>query len=294
MSKYYYLIAGLPNISFDDSKLPYTVTGFKEELGHYLSHTDARLLNLFTLKFDNNNLLEQIQHPGYDPDTRGRFTYEEFNELLKGLKEEKEEEKPFKNKNKRFPPYFETFARTFLAAKEKEEKPPVPWEDYLSALYYAYALKSANRFVAGWFELNLNIKNILIALTCRKYTWDKTAYIVGDNETAHKIRTSNARDFDLGDSLGYLPAVLRIAEESDLLLRERKVDLLKWEWLEETTVYQTFDMENIIVYLLKLEMMERWATLDKTTGERSFRHLVGAMKKGSDNVLEEFKRNNKK
>jgi hypothetical protein len=294
MSKYYYLIAGLPNISFDDSKLPYTVTGFKEELGNYLSDADTHLLNLFTLTFDNANLLEQIQHPDYDPDTRGRFTYEELNGLLKGLKSEKEEEKPFKNKNKRFPPYFETFARAFLKAEEKEEKPPVPWEDYLSALYYDYSMKSKSGFVVGWFELNLNIKNILIALTCRKYKLDKTAYIVGNSETAHKIRTSGARDFELGTSLEYLPSVLRIAEESDLLLRERKVDLLKWEWLEEVTVYKTFDIESVLAYLLKLEIMERWATLDKATGERSFRELVGAMKKGSDNVLEEFKRNNKK
>jgi hypothetical protein len=297
MSKYYYLIAGLPNISFDDNKLPYTLTGFKEELGNYLSPTDMQWLNLFTLKFDNENLLEQIQYPGYDPDTRGRFTNEELNELLGGLKIEKEEEKPFKNKNKQFPPYFETFARSFLASEEEEKKdtpPSVPWEDYLSALYYAHAMKSKNKFTAEWFELNLNIKNILIALACRKYKWDKNAYIVGDNETARKIRASHARDFDLGDSLEYLPAVLRIAEESDLLLRERKIDLLKWEWLEETTLYKTFDIENVLVYFLKLEMLERWTTLDKETGEQSFRSLVGAMKKGSGNVLEEFKRNNKK
>jgi hypothetical protein len=294
MSKYYYLIAGLPNISFDDSKLPYTVTGFKDEAGNYLSEADTRLLNLFTLKFDNENLLEQIQHPDYDPDTRGRFTYDEFNTLLRGLRNEKEEEMPFKNKNKRFPPYFETFARAFLKAEEKEEKPQIPWEDYLSALYYDYAMKSKNRFVAEWFELNLNIRNILIALTCRKYKLDKTAYLVGNNPTANCIRTSNARDFGLGDTLEYLPALLRIAEETDLLLREKKVDQLKWEWLENTTTYKTFDVENVLVYLLKLEMMERWTALDKEDGERCFRTLVGAMKKGSDNVLEEFKRNNKK
>ena len=41
-------------------------------------------------------------------------------------------------------------------------------------------------------------------------------------------------------------------------------------------------------------MIERWVTLDKATGEKTFREIVGAMKKGSDNALEEFKRNNKK
>jgi hypothetical protein len=295
MSKYYYLIAGLPNIAFDDSKMPCTVAGFKEELGLYLSKADSRWLNLFTLQFDNENLLEQMQYPGYDPDTRGRFSTAELNELLGGLRNEQEEEIPFTNKNKSFPPYFETFARAFLqAAEKKNDAPPVPWEDYLSALYYAHAMKSANTFVAGWFEMNLNVRNILIALTCRKHALEKTAYIVGDNATARTLRASNARDFDLGDSLEYLPTLLRAAEENDLLQRERKIDLLRWTWLEEATVHQTFDIENLLVYLLKLEMLERWTALDKETGEQSFRQLAGAMKKSSSNVLEEFKRNNKK
>jgi hypothetical protein len=294
MSKYYYLIAGLPNIAFDDSKLPYSVFGFKDELANYLSDVDKQLLDLFFLKIDNKNFLEQIQHPDYDPDTGGRFSYDEFNELFKGLKNEKEEEKSFINKNKRFPPYYEPFARTFLEAAEKEEKTVIPWEDRLAALYYEYAMKNKNKFVADWFELNLNINNILTALTCRKYKFERADFIVGDNSVAKQLRTSSARDFNLGDSLEYLPIVLRLAEETDLFQREKKVDILKWEWLEDRTFDRVFDVESVLAYLLKLEMMERWATLDKATGEQSFRQLVGAMKTGSDNALEEFKRNNKK
>ena len=41
-------------------------------------------------------------------------------------------------------------------------------------------------------------------------------------------------------------------------------------------------------YLLKLEMIERWVMLDKATGEKTFREIVGAMKKGSEHALEEF------
>jgi len=50
----------------------------------------------------------------------------------------------------------------------------------------------------------------------------------------------------------------------------------------------------VFAYLLKLEMIERWVTLDKVTGEKTFREIVGAMKHGSENALEEFKRNNNK
>jgi hypothetical protein len=294
MSKYYYLIAGLPNLSIDDNKLPFSVAEFREDLtDNHLSADDVRLLDLFFLKFDNKNLLEQLRHPDYDLDSRGKITCDEFNELFNGIREETEGI----NRNKRFPPYFEAFVRMFLAAQEKQEKeepPVVAWEDRLSALYYDYAMKSKNAFAAAWFELNLNMNNILTAITCRKYNLDRAAYIVGNNEAANSLRTSNARDFGLGDALEYLPSALRIAEESDLLLREHKTDRLKWEWLDAQTFYKTFDMESVLTYLLKLEMTERWALLDKAAGEQTFRNLVGAMKKGSMNTLEEFKRNNQK
>ena len=112
----------------------------------------------------------------------------------------------------------------------------------------------------------------------------------GHNEIAENIRTSNARDFGLGDSVEYLPELQRIAEETDLIVREKKIDLLKWKWLDDNTFFKTFDIESVFAYLLKLEMIERWVTLDKARGEKTFRELVGAMKMGSENALEEFKK----
>lgn len=289
MSKYYYLIAGLPNIALDDSKLTYSVCEFRQELEGILSFGDKKLINLFFLKFDNKNLIARVKNPDYDLDPRGDITYDEFNDLFKALKEE---EKPPKNNN--IPSYFEEFFKLYLASEERGEKQAISWEDRLAAMYYAYAMKCGNTFVAEWFELNLNINNMLTAITCRKHNLDKAEYIVGENEVAEAIRTSNARDFGLGDIVDYLPTLQRIAEETDLMVREKKVDLLKWEWLEEHTFFKPFDIESVFAYLLKLEMIERWVTLDKVTGEKTFRELVGAMKRGSENALEEFKRNNNK
>lgn len=59
------------------------------------------------------------------------------------------------------------------------------------------------------------------------------------------------------------------------------MDLLKWEWLEEHTFFKPFDIESVFAYLLKLEMIERWVMLDKATGEKTFREIVGAMKKAA-------------
>ena len=167
----------------------------------------------------------------------------------------------------------------------------VVWQDRLSARYFRYAMGSKNAFVSAWYELNLNMANVLTAITCRKHGLDRAEYVVPGNETAELLRTSNARDFGLGESLDYLPELMRVAEETDLLMRERRLDVMKWNWLEEETFFRTFDFESVFAYLLRLEMLERWATLDAAAGEKTFRSMVGALKKGSAAVLDEFKRN---
>lgn len=287
MSKYYYLIAGLPDITLDDSKLAYSVSAFRTELEGMLTPKDKRLIDLFYLKYDNKNLLAHIKQPDSVPDSRGSIACEAFDRLYKALKDE--EKVP---KEKTIPPYFADFFKIYLeeeSKSDKTEKATLPWEDRLAALYYAYAMGCGNRFVAEWFELNLNINNISTAFTCRKYGFDKSAYIIGENEVARSIRTSNARDFGLGDSVDYLPELQRMTEETDLIVREKKMDLLKWRWLDEQTFFKPFDVESVFAYLLKLEMIERWVMLDKTTGEKTFREIVGAMKQGSRITLNEFK-----
>lgn len=60
-SKYYYLVAGLPELTLEDSKLSYTVADFKTELYPALSEDDKKLIDLFYLKFDNANVLKLLK-----------------------------------------------------------------------------------------------------------------------------------------------------------------------------------------------------------------------------------------
>ena len=300
MGKYYYLKSGLPTLSFEDTKIPFTISEFKDVLDQTLTSSDKRLVDLYFLKYDNKNLISYIHFPDSEPDPRGKIKYKEFKTLHKVLTGEDESERAAIEKE--LPPYIIEFYRKYILGEttddadeeRKNDNKAIPLEDLLSALYYEYVMKCENRFFAAWFELNLNINNMFAAITCRKYDLDRVEYIVGDNEIAQSLRTSNARDFGLSDTAEYIQDVLRIVEETDLLVRERKVDQLKWKWLEDNTFFDPFDIDSIFAYLLELEMIERWATLDRATGEKTFRKLVGSMKTGSDNALEEFKRNNKK
>ena len=290
MSKYYCLIAGLPSLSPDDTKLTGSVSEFKAELDIALSAQDQKLMRWFYLKFDNRNLLSYLQNTMEEQfDNRGNFSKTDIKELYTLLKEE--DRIP---ENSAAPAYIAQFIRTYFDRLEDEKSAdPRLLEDQLSALYYEEAMKCGNHFLASWFEMNLNIGNVLSVLNCRKYGLDKELYIIGDNEIAGQLRQSSTREFNFSESTDYLTELMQIVEVAEPMMREKRLDLLRWKWLDENTFFKTFDIESVMAYMIRLEMIERWVMLDKTRGEQTFRRLVADMKQESVDTLEEFKEKNK-
>ena len=211
MGKYYCLIAGLPNITLDDSKIAYSVVEFREELQSILSRKDRSVVDLFFLKYDNKNILSYLEKKDQaEFDSRGNFSLETIDFLYKTLKEE-----GVLLSSKQYPSYFLTFLEQYISEEQGESnsgKRKIPWEDRLSALYYEYAMKCKNRFVSEWFELNLNVSNILTAIVCRKFGLEKENYIVGDNGVAEQLKMSNAQDFGMGNLLDYFSELQRLME----------------------------------------------------------------------------------
>ncbi|MDO5572127.1 MAG: DUF2764 family protein [Bacteroidales bacterium] len=270
MSKYYCLIAGLPEINLEDQKLAFTVKEFKDEVYCQLDKKDRKLIDLFFLKYDNNNLISYLDNKEAVLDERATLKAEELEEFIKAIKED--DKMGYSN----FVPYFNKFISQYLANQAPTSE--ILWKDVLSALYYQYALKADNCFIARWFEYCLNINNILIAHSARKYHFDASDFIVGSNKIAQALRTSSSRDWGLSGEIDYLETVQRIADEENLVEREKKIDLLKWQWLDEQTFFHYFTIEPIFAYLLRIEMVERWLSLNKETGEKKLRDMIGRLK----------------
>lgn len=269
MSKYYYLVAGLPELSLEDSKLSYTVADFRTEFYPYLSGEDKKLMDLFYLKFDNANVLKLLKNKDASIDLRGNFSAEELMGYISRMKEGDEVSESV------FPSYLSAFISEYFSMSAGDD---VLYENRLTALYYAYAMKCKNRFVSSWFSFNLTVNNILAALTARKFKMEVAPLIVGDTEVCEILRTSNARDFGLGSEVEYLEQLVKISETSELLDRERKIDQLRWDWMEEATFFDYFTVERLFVFLQQLEMIERWISLDKERGSQMFRSMIAALK----------------
>ncbi len=270
---YYCLIAGLPDLHSEDTKSVSSLVDLKQEMLNEVSAEDAKLVKLLFSTYDNANFLAYLKNKEAEFSPSGNLSPDDFAGIQAAFHEE-----PKIQKKSVVPLYIQQFYLNTLDETFSFEG--VTPEDYLAGKFYESALKTKNKFLCSWFKFNLNINNLLTAIACRKHGFNHKLMVVGNNDVATLIRQSNARDFGLTGEFEWYEVIARIAEESDLLEREKKIDALKWEWLEENTFFKYFSIEKILVYLLKIQMLERWKILSIEKGTLIFRELLEGMKEG--------------
>ena len=273
MSNYYCLVAGLPDVAFDGSKSAYTVERFKEEIYPELSAKDAACVDLFFLERDNANILNILRN-GKDANITLLGCYSQ-KELIDIISSAKNGDAPIKG----VPSYIYRFFEYYIV---NEGNSNIIWENILSAFYYDYAIKCANGFIAEWFTFNRNVNNILVAFAARKYKMDITEAVIGEGEVADALRTSGARDFGLTGALDYFESIQRLNDNDRLQERERQLDDIRWNWLEDNSVFNYFTVERLFVFLLKLSIVERWAKLDADKGMQRYNEMIAELKSGMD------------
>lgn len=267
---YYCLVAGLPDLHIDDVKGVKSFIELRYDLLEQLTSADGALLNLLYAQYDNNNLLLYLQNKEAQLDDKALLTRDDWAELIALMRE-------YEHPNdSRLLPYVKQFYNTYNDEKFVGEH--MLREDYLSILYYSYGMQCKNEFLRKWFAFNLDLRNVLTAIACRKHGFDQRSKVLGDTEIANTIRMSNARDFGLTGVFDQLEVLMRIAEEPNLLEREKKIDALKWEWLEENSFFNYFGVEKVLMYVLKVQMVERWKTLSIEKGAQIFRQILADLK----------------
>jgi hypothetical protein len=280
MGNYYYLIAGLADISLDDSKAPASAESLRTELYDALDAADRKVMDMLLMENDCRNLISMLRDGSVAADAPlGLLSAERMEELVAQVKAD---EAPAKD----IPTFMYTFVQEWLDDSWREHAAFA--EDRLWSLFYEYAMGSGNEFVRKWYEFNLDLNNILSAITARTYGLDMQKVIVGSNATAQALRTSGARDWGLSQELDFFDDVVRLIDEDDLAQRERKTDLLRWRWLEENTFFNYFTVERLFSYMVRLGMVERWTTLDREKGQQLFRQLIGELKSQTE-VPAEFR-----
>ncbi len=269
MSNYYYLVAGLPEVAFDGSKQVYSIDDFREDIYPHLSAEDKRLNDLFFLARDNENLMKILKGGAEVELARiGCYSQEQLLDIVSSVKNGDVRDAGVHS-------YLYDFLEQYFASEQSEH---IMWSDVLSARYYEYAMSSSNKFIAQWFTFNLDVNNLLVALTARKYKLSVADVVIGNNEVAEALRTSAARDFGLSGTLDYLEVVQRMAENDKLQEREHQLDEMRWKWLDDNSAFCYFSVEVLFLFLQKLDIVARWAALDADKGMQRYTELINDLK----------------
>ena len=131
-------------------------------------------------------------------------------------------------------------------------------ETTLGAEFYKKAAESKNRFIREYFDFDARLRNMKVAYLAKRLGKDGDAYFVDMPEA----------DFE------EYQQIKDILENADFVLREQKMDELKWEKASDIARMDYFNMNAILAFLAKAKTVQRWAELDKEKGEEMFRKLV--------------------
>ena len=271
-NNYYCFIAGLPEVFLDDRKLALSVNGFRELAREALKKEDVKLMELFFLPADNKQVLRLLNKMA--PDTNLETVYP-----LQRLEDEITEP------TNSLPAYLNRFIADFKGEHLKYDVSP---ENVLSWMYYDYMMKADNQLVKRYAEFSMNLKNLVTALNARKYGMEVAKEVIGSNEFAVALRTSNAKDFGLTLDYPYVEKVIALMDNDNLVERERGLDLIIWHFLDEAVTFDYFSLERVISYMLRLMIVERWSKMSSESGRKVFMEMVDRFRK-SFQFEEQFK-----
>ena len=90
---------------------------------------------------------------------------------------------------------------------------------------------------------------------------------MGGDETSQQLKRSSAADFGLRGDVPYLEAVIAaVNDETNLVEKERKIDAIRWNQAEELSTFDYFDINALLAYLVKVNIVARWTRLDDKQG----------------------------
>lgn len=271
-SNYYYLVAGLPDLVFDEGKTFASSDAFISEAQEQLQPKDLQLFAAVRYPFDNTNLIALLEKKALPHDARGTFCAEELSLALKNPD--------------MLPEYMQFFLEDHR--ENRSSQPGMTLTDQLNWFFYTWAMHHTNPFIAGWFTFEQNLRNVASGINAQKglshlavqaTEREKAvaAFIVGRDEVAEAVLRSSSPDFGLGTQYPWVEKLLGFSR-GNLTDLEKGIDTLRWDMLNEMTIFSYFQVETILAFFIKLSIVERWQGLDEQQGRKHLDRLVDELK----------------
>ena len=143
-------------------------------------------------------------------------------------------------------------------------------KDQIGPELYKKALEHKNGFIRAFFEFDLNVRNAKVRYLNQALGRDPEKDVL-------KLTDPDAEENGLEqEEVEFKEAaqLQKILEGNDILARERGIDDLYWEKIDELTLFDYLNFDKILGVIVKMMIIRRWILLDEQTGREMFKKLV--------------------
>ncbi len=260
---YYCLVAGLREYTLEADNKGFDARSVIDEIAEELSSRDRRVLRLFYGYYDIENIIGLRNGRGRFS-RLGNFTREELEQQTAAL-----------------PPYIADVLRAYAEPEGEEAEridTSLPIERNLYEAYYAACEASGCRYLREWAAFDRTLRNVCAAYAARRRGEEPDGALVGHDDITDALSRSSASDFGLKGELEYLDEVMAaVADERNLMEKERKIDRIRWSMSDLLSESDYFNINTILSYLTKVNIVERWFLLDERTGREMYGRLIAAL-----------------
>lgn len=261
---YYCLVAGLREWTLESDTKGLDTRAVVADILEELSDEDAAAVVLLYAYYDCLNIIARREGRSYH-NPLGNLSCDQVGETLEGRYD-------------RLPARLAKVMAAY-ANPESEQAESIDvnerFEKSLYEAYYEELAASKCRFLREWGAFDRNLRNITAAVEARRASRPIDSVVVGAGETVEQLTRSSAADFGLRGELSYIDAVIAaVADESDIVEKEHKIDLIRWAEADELTVFDYFDINAVMAYLVKINIVARWSLLSPEKGREMLDRLM--------------------
>jgi len=142
-------------------------------------------------------------------------------------------------------------------------------DENLNGEFYAKALIHKDTFIREYFRFDLNVRNAKVKYLNKALERQADKDVLTFSEDAPQaVLDAIEAEFEEAADLE------TILNTGDILSRERGIDDLMWEKIDSLTTFNYFDIDAILGFITKLNIVARWYRLDEQTGREMFKQLV--------------------
>lgn len=136
--------------------------------------------------------------------------------------------------------------------------------------FYKEALGHGNAFIRDFFQFDLNVRNAKVRYLNQALGRDPLKDVLSLSDPDADDMGMEIEEPEFKEA-ARLQAIL---EGSDILARERGIDDLYWDKIDELTLFDYLNFDRILGVVVKMMIIRRWLLLDEQTGREMFKRLV--------------------